>query len=268
MSEDRIQPPNEQVGPANNAGQPPEKPPLGSVTENKIDPTKITNNPRTDQKKRKHKPLSCFEIWMVVLSVFGILVAAATGVAIVWQDIIANAALVELQKQFPELQKSAAAADQGVKDARSNFENDERPYIWIRSKLDAPQFRFNPINNNQGQILWDWHVVNYGKTPAQNVRFTQYMKIGNKPFVFSYGEKENNPSAPIPPNADIVFDTIISAPITPKQYADLIKTDGGIQIKVVLNYSGLQGGGYETSLCLSRLQNGAISFCKPYNYIK
>jgi hypothetical protein len=205
---------------------------------------------------------------MVVLSGVGILVAAGTGLAIVWQDIIANASLVELQKQFPELQKSAAAADQGVTDARSNFENDERPYIWIRSMLDAPQFRLNPFNNNQGQILWDWHVINYGKTPAQNVRFTQYMKIGNKPFVLSYGEKEDNRSAPIPPNADIVFDTIISAPITPKQYADLIKTAGGIQIKVVLNYSGLQGGTYETSFCLSRLQNGVISFCRPYNYIK
>ena len=132
MSEDQVQPPNKDAKPAKDSSEAPNSSPITPVPDGEIKPPEYPAGTQTDKAKRKRKPLSCFELCTVILGGIGILVAA-TGVAIVWQDVIANRSLVEVKKQYPELQKSADAAYAEV-----------RPWIRISLALGTSGLVKNP----------------------------------------------------------------------------------------------------------------------------
>lgn len=98
MSEDQINPTNEEGNPKNGNAD-------------------TTEEPKT---KRKRKPLSCFEIWMVVLTSLAILVAAGTGIAIGWQAVIGKQTLTEIQKGGSDTHDLALAA-KATADATKNI---------------------------------------------------------------------------------------------------------------------------------------------------
>ena len=52
------------------------------------------------------------------------------------------------------------------------------------------------------------------------------------------------------------------------QSGALLKTDEGIQIRVVFNYTDIYNGTYETSFCLVHQANGSVGPCEHDNYIK
>jgi len=114
MSEDQIQSPKENTHSGADAEKPADKPPIAPMNVREPDPQKHTETPKADKKKRKRKPLSCFEIWTIALGSLGILVAAGTGAAIIWQDRIASRTLIEIQKQYPKLVESADAAKESA----------------------------------------------------------------------------------------------------------------------------------------------------------
>lgn len=123
MEEDHVKP--EQVSGQSdqnakdaNAGPPPVAP----VDVSKEKTPSDTSNPAQNKAKRKRKPLSCFEIWTVSIAVAAIVVAGLTGLAIYWQDKIAAKTLGEIQRQYPELQKSATAAMNAAGAAQSQVD--------------------------------------------------------------------------------------------------------------------------------------------------
>jgi hypothetical protein len=164
---------------------------------------------------------------------------------------------------------------EALRNARDNFRQDQRPYIWVTNDMGSPIFV--PWNNDPasptGQVIWTYRFTNYGKTPASNSTFTQEMKIGNRPFTKTYThDKQTRESigAPLPPNK-IDFSTVVSDPgITRTEFNQVISTQSreSISIRIVFTYTDNSIGKYETGVCLVRLNTGAISYCREGNYIK
>jgi hypothetical protein len=98
MDEQTIQPIKENAEAGGDAKKPISTPPVASVDIGKENPTENTHTSNTEIKKRKRKPLTCFEVWTIILASFGILVAAGTGGAIVWQDHIGARTLAEIKR--------------------------------------------------------------------------------------------------------------------------------------------------------------------------
>jgi hypothetical protein len=91
-----------------NQEQSPDRPP--PVDESKVDSKRDKHTPSTDKNRRERKPLSCFEIWTIVLGSIGILVAAGTGAAIFWQAKISAWTLEEIKKGSSDTHDLADAA--------------------------------------------------------------------------------------------------------------------------------------------------------------
>jgi len=186
-----------------------------------------------------------------------------------------NDTLVEIRKQTTSANISASAAQSAALTASqtlitttNRFRIEQRPIVWLTNDIGKPDFvpQFNNPASPIGQIAWDWHFTNYGRTPAQNVKIRQYIKVGNEPFNLAYGHKQDAIGAPLPPGKTD-FDTVPSRPITKDQFNKLISTDDSIAIKVLLEYTDADGSTYETSICMTNLRTGAIAYCKE-NYIK
>ena len=199
--------------------------------------------------------------------------ALGTWAAVVAASIYAGVAagqLSEMRKASRAAVDAVTQARQANLDARARFQQDERPYVWTTTTgLGAPQFVPTP-DKSTGQVIWTWHFTNYGKTPAYNVRFRQYISIDGGPFVESYGTpNDGDKGGPLPPTQDI-FDTVVSKPgITPAEVSHAIGISGkGVTIKIRVTYTDSALEMYETGICLTRLNTGAIAYCREDNYIK
>jgi hypothetical protein len=102
------------------------------------DPTSYTN-----QNKWKGKPMSRYERWIVGLTLAAILVAASTGGAIIWQDIIASATL-------------------------NQFRDEHRPWLGLKDDIHVEETPFTPDN---AYVSWaiTTSVWNYGVFPATRI---------------------------------------------------------------------------------------------------
>lgn len=155
---------------------------------------------------------------------------------------------------------SAWNAQKAVDLTAQNFIVQERPYIWLTTDFGSPSYMRNPTDNPVGQVVWEWHFTNFSKTPANNVRFRTYMKVGAD-FRPSYRPAGSATSigAPIPP-AQVLRHEAVSAPgTTPTDYAKDITTNRALGISGVITYSDLMGNEYESAFCLTRLATGAIA---------
>jgi hypothetical protein len=177
MDEDYVQPVEETTETGGVAQNAEGKAPVTPVDEGKINFPENTSTSDTNQRKRKRKPLSSFEIWTIVLGSVGILVAGGTGLAIILQDKIASKTLAELQKQYPQLKKSADAADSAshtaqdaVEASAKQFRQDERPYVWAYA-VASPNNVVLPALGERIFIRVDFK--NSGRTPATNLIPTQ-----------------------------------------------------------------------------------------------
>jgi hypothetical protein len=172
-------------------------------------------------------------------------------------------------KRSADAAKSAAeTANATLNQARQQFLLEQRPILWLTNDLGIPEFILTRPDIGTGQIVWNWHFTNYGKTPPQNLRIGQFMKVGDETFKPSCGAKGPSYGAPTPPGK-IDFSTTVSEPgITRKTFDGLIERDGGISISMKLIYSDAYGEDYEAGICLSRLRSGAIEYCPGGNYIK
>jgi hypothetical protein len=172
-------------------------------------------------------------------------------------------------KMYSANRDAADAAQSAVANAKEQFRQDARPYVWVTNNgLGQPEFIFDrtltgaPMNT--GQILWTFHYTDYGKTPAYNLSSERLFSVGvNSPFRESHGfsQVEKVKGTPVPPNKDD-FQTVVSDPgITAEQYKQFLRTDNALRIRAVIQYSDAYGEKYETGLCLGRLASGAIQYC-------
>jgi hypothetical protein len=170
--------------------------------------------------------------------------------------------------------KQATTADAALTLARDNFRREQRPYIWF-TLAGAGQIEFHQTPRTDppsGQILWTFHITNYGRSPAygfQHVR--EEIKIGDSPFkvIWQREYKTGGQGTVIPPTKDD-FATVVSDPgIALSEFNRLLGIDNSIQVRVRMNYSDGDGFLYETGFCESRLTNGgSIKYCDEGNYIK
>jgi hypothetical protein len=138
MDEEHIEPVNENKSVSGETQKPDEKPPVAPADVSELGAKESPRTSHPDWNNGKRKPLSRFEIWTIVLGSLGILVAAATGIAIYRQAKIGSDTLIEIRKQYPEMQKSSNAA----KTAADIAELSERPWIKI---VDVKTRGNNPV---------------------------------------------------------------------------------------------------------------------------
>jgi hypothetical protein len=160
--------------------------------------------------------------------------------------------------------KSTNIATESARTNAQQFRLDQRPYIAQTSRSsEPPTFHVNPVD---GQIIWNWHMTNYGKTPANNVKFTQEIKLEGESFVPNYNGVTTDVGPPMAPSGE-VFSTVISKPITKAEFDRLMSVTDGITVRIKISYTGVDGTPYETGLCLSRTNFGSLTYCKDDNYI-
>ncbi len=198
-----------------------------------------------------------------------LLIEAFTLAAVVFYGIVAycqwNAMLIANANSglsASAAMSASATAQAALKDARNDFREDRRPYIWLTNNgIGSPEFVMERNKSGFGQVLWDWHYANYGRSPAYNVSFRQYMKLGAQPFEISYGQKQSNSGAPIPPNKED-FATVVSKPIKPEEFEQLMTASAnqGISIRLSITYVDESGVPHESSVRLNHLNTGAISY--------
>lgn len=165
--------------------------------------------------------------------------------------------------------KSASTAEDALKNARENFRSEQRPIIWLTNNLGAPQFIPNLKKaDGTGQIVWDWHFTNYGKTPALHLTYHDFMRIENNTEE-SHGATGPSIGAPLPTGKDD-FATVVSHPdISQNEFNRLMNSiDNPIAISGSIVYFDAYGQQYETTFCLTRLLTGAVQHCKEGNDIK
>jgi hypothetical protein len=165
-------------------------------------------------------------------------------------------------------QRAATVAENALELTRDQFARDRRPWIAQSSKSsEPPQFMMNPVDSKKGgQIIWNWYMTNYGKTPAIGVTFTQEISLGGKPFVRSHGDGTPNIGAPMSPSGE-VFSTVISEPMQKAEFDKLIRTTDAIAIRVRIDYTDLEGRPYKTGFCIMHTNAGSLPYCKEDNYI-
>jgi hypothetical protein len=165
--------------------------------------------------------------------------------------------------------KSASTAEDALKTARENFRSEQRPIVWLTNDLGAPVFVPDPKKaDNTGQIVWDWHFTNYGKTPALHISFRHFMRIDNS-TAESYGAGAASVGPPLPAGKTD-FSTVVSRPgISQNDFSQYINSiDNAIGISGSILYFDAYGEKYETTFCLTRLVTGAIAYCKEGNDIR
>jgi hypothetical protein len=202
-----------------------------------------------------------------------LLVAWLTLIAIVVYAYISYRQLSEMRKATEAATGALKTAQQANIDAENRFLEDERPYVWFTaSGTNGPEFVLNPGSNpSTGQVFWQWHYTNYGKTPAYGIQWVhEEIKVGNgrsevkldRPYHFGSG-------TPLPPGKDDIAG-IPSAPISPDEWPKLVLVDHSIQIKGRVDYVDSGGVLYESGFCMARLATGAAEYCDQSNenYIK
>lgn len=183
---------------------------------------------------------------------------------------IMNKTLPPMIDQAIAAKKQAEIAEKSSSETIKTFRLDRRPYIWLTSKLDAPGLHVGKLqdaNASFNQVVWNWTMVNYGKSPAHNIRFEHHIKVGDRPFT-QFGFKGMSGGSPMPPNADW-FSTTVSAPgISREEWNELLKTDRSITLRGRVLYTDDSQESFESGFCLARLASGAIQYCREGNYIK
>jgi hypothetical protein len=151
----------------------------------------------------------------------------------------------------------------------NEMQAEQRPILWTGNNLGAPTFYPKP-NATTGQVTWPVHFTNYGRGFISDGIVKSYIKVGKRPFEQSYGQTAGDVLAPIAPNQDMFLNAISSPGIEHEDFDTLMQlgAQDDIAIKFTFKYFDLAGNSYQSSVCLRRLNLGAISYCKTENQVK
>lgn len=157
-------------------------------------------------------------------------------------------------------------------DAREHFTKDQSPYIWIKPTL--------PIVRSNEKFVWNIDLLNYGKSPALNVRSCILGEWGTSAPSHINDLPPNldgtecvtaiSPSLVIPPGGDMFTSAGAGMIFTQKQAEIINSMDYGLVLHGISDYSDSSGNIYESAFCLSRLATGAVASCGDTrsNYIR
>jgi len=171
--------------------------------------------------------------------------------------------------------QAADAAQKALTQARKQFRQDQRPYIWLSDILKGPTLFVPPGSQvlEGGYVTWEWHYTNYGNSPAYDIHFDGTVLIGN--HATSRGKHVFEPSQmapPLPPGKDD-FSTAIynKRKVTIQEFQQLMSADGFIVVFGHFDYTdAFKDEKYETGFCFMHLRTGAVRWCPnpEENYIK
>jgi hypothetical protein len=153
-----------------------------------------------------------------------------------------------------------------LKETHENFQKDQRPYVWIaNNKSGMPTLTSLIEKPRFFQAVWDIGISNFGKTPAYHVRREFFIQVGNKhPSVRSYGEKDTDAPAIIAPTGEVTIRVLSSPDIVQAEIGDILKPHSGqtITIRGTITYADSYGTGYDSTICLSRIDSGSVQYCE------
>jgi hypothetical protein len=175
----------------------------------------------------------------------------------------------EMKKAADAAGKSAAAAIDANKNARDNFRQDQRPYVWL-TNFRAPDLLVHPDRPNdvEGHATWSFHYTNYGKSPAYHVSLTHVMEIGDKATTRRRNLGQFKTSPPIPPNKDDFTTAVSRQRISQSEFTRLRNTENAIMVFGQFKYSDSSGSPYATDFCFLWLRTGAVAYCSEGNDIR
>jgi hypothetical protein len=172
---------------------------------------------------------------------------------------VARGQLDQMIKQYPELQKSAAAAKSAadtasdtLKASSHNFYIDERPYVVGDT--------FNVTLTTAKQMM-HLEFRNAGKTPAVNLRIDPHdcsLLLGGKPILITSDEGIGGENVASDKTAKFDFPVALSD--TGKSMFE--NEDAELIIKGKVLYSDVFGCGHQTRFCFAaRAKWGITKFC-------
>jgi hypothetical protein len=199
-------------------------------------------------------------VWLVIATF--LLAAIAAGQA--W---ILATTDVSTRKAADAAVKSATTLETALQTGRENFRAEQRPIIWLTNNLGSPQYVNLTNNPGGGQIAWQWHFTNYGKSPALHLTFHQLIKIEDK-IEEGYGYKGPSVGAPVPANKEDMAEIASQPDISAEQFKKLMAADEAIGVSGEITYYDTYGNKYITTFCLRHLTLGGSLYCKEGNDIK
>jgi len=146
------------------------------------------------------------------------------------------------------------------------LEADQRPYIGLANFIEQPLFVAQSNQAPLGQVVWKWQYMNYGRGIAYNVRFRDFIKVGDERYQPSYGGTGEQVSlATAMPPGRVAFATAVSHPgLSQENFAQLLQKDFQIGILIELEYTdAFRRETFKDVVCLERLATGAIAFRPP-----
>lgn len=176
-----MQPPVNSVPPEDTSGHASPEPKRDAQFSSDVHPS-----PRHKAKSYYTKP-DPTPWWKIILEVL-------VGTAVICYTIVAslqlktmNKSYEEIAKQTPHITVAANAATQANIDASERFQQDERPYVWLNLQKHAePGVIENDksvgsfISYGSGRILWSFHYLNFGKSPAVSFRLLGRLVIADE----------------------------------------------------------------------------------------
>jgi hypothetical protein len=204
------------------------------------------------------------ERWMIGLTGAIALFALAAVIVGVLQWNAMSGQLTEMIKQYPEVKKSADAAQSAattaentLKSSEESFRQEERAYLW------AISFNMSSgpvITDVKGEhVCADVHIVNSGKTPANGVHIWRYATYGPNA---ERTVRAFRPPQYLTASGDMLgttgdkWGTAFTDPVDKVTEQALL--DGSIPLYVygVVQYFDIFGDYHETGFCSQRVLGG------------
>lgn len=182
-----------------------------------------------------------------------------------------------------EARSANRLSDQALTNAKEQFRNDQRPYVWPAKVDPVPIKLREPIKAN---IFF----VNYGKTPAfKQKSHGKILVLGRKdtpentlkeldPFFDNFDESKvvGGSAVLLPPGIppDLMKSQAYITARSEVGLADqasvsiLNKQDGSFAIVGVVIYFDAAGTHYRSDYCLLHLANGALAWCEKHNQMR
>jgi hypothetical protein len=172
-----------------------------------------------------------FREWLTIFLLIGTVVAAGLGDAIFYFTMmdtrLANRPLIALTEDDPNIH-------------------------WDRYSAKIDGF---------GRVFWNVNYTNKGHGPAVNLQSKFKIEIlGIYPITASYSDKPSSPTTLVADEKH--FSTVPSLQeMSEADYQRLLKIPKAITVKSTFTYNDVYGAPYETTICATRLDSGAILDC-------
>lgn len=199
-----------------------------------------------------------------------------------WAEMVGLAVLIAYTTfaalQWCEMRKTNKLSGDALSNAKTQFQQDQRPYMWPAKFIPFPVKVKEPIRVNS-------YYVNYGKTPALRqksigkilvfsgegtlAQADRFFATFDESKIVGGSEIIVPPGIPPDPKQSQAFATDRSdvAPVDAKAVNEINKTDGSYAVVGVITYYDAFGNHYRSDYCAMHLANGNVAWCARHNEI-